>query len=690
MKHDDFLIEILTEELPPKSLLTLAENFYQQVISRLEKAGLNYKDSKIYATPRRLAIAVFDLASAQADQEIERRGPAVSAAYVDGKPTPALLGFVRSANAELDDVFVIKNAQGEWVGLKQKIAGKSIQALLPELIESSLLSLPIAKRMRWGDNEIEFVRPVHAVMMLYGEDIVEAAILGCPIDRVTRGHRFMAPDWLTIADAKQYATTLENEGYVIADFQERKANILAQTQECVRAKLGELAKPLIAPELLDEVTGIVEWPVALCGQFHEEFLQLPKEVLISAMQDHQRYFPVVDDKGQLLPYFITISNIQSRLPAHVIHGNERVLRARLKDAAFFYEEDQKESLVNRVERLQGMVYQAKLGTLYDKANRISALASFIAEKIGSNSQQAARAGLLAKADLTTNMVGEFPELQGIMGYYYARREHETDAVQIAIRDHYLPRFANDAIPTHPLAQTVALADRIDALVGAFGIKQIPTGDKDPYGLRRAALSVLRILIQSNIDLDLHVVIAKAVSLYNVDLQLDIPLLLNFFQERLRAWYQEQGIAADIFASVAVMALTNPYDIHKRILAVNVFKTMSEAQALSIANKRVSNILAKYPDTIQHGQINPAMFEHESEKQLAQQLAAKYKLIEELSKNTNYEAVLLQLAELRQPIDNFFDHVMVMTEDKARRENRILLLSQLRALFLKVADIALLQ
>jgi len=692
MRHDDLLIEILTEELPPKSLLTLARAFCSQMEDRLKKASLQFLQIKYYATPRRLALIVQELSEKQPDQEVERRGPSLSAAYnAQGVPSPALLGFIRSANGTLNDVYSIKTDQGEWVGLKQKTLGKNINELVPSMVEGSLAALPIAKRMRWGEGDYEFVRPVQSIILLYGEDIIDAAILGCAADRTTRGHRFQAPDWLTIANAKTYISSLTTEGFVIADFNERQQRIITEAKEAVRSKLGEGAKVYISSqELLDEVTGLVEWPVALCGQYDPVFLNLPKEILISAMQDHQRYFPVINEQGHLLPYFITISNIKTRSPAHVIQGNERVLKARLKDAAFFYAEDQKESLANRLERLKGIVYQAKLGTLYDKAKRVSALAHFIAQKLKLNSDLAARAGLLAKADLTTQLVGEFPELQGIMGYYYARCDNEAADVQTAIKEQYLPRFATDAIPANAIGQVIALADRIDTLVGSFGIKQIPTGDKDPYGLRRAALGTLRILIQSQINLNLCEVINYAKSLYTVNLNLDEAVLLTFIQERMRAWYLEQGISSDIFAAVAATFIANPYDAHKRIQAVNMFKSMSEAQALSIANKRVSNILAKCTENITQTQIDPSAFEHESEKNLAFALAAKHKLVDKFVTEANYEAILLQLAQLREPVDSFFDHVMVMTEDKKKRENRLLLLTELRTLFLKVADIALLQ
>jgi len=430
----------------------------------------------------------------------------------------------------------------------------------------------------------------------------------------------------------------------------------------------------------------------LLGQFDAEFLQLPEEVLISAMQDHQRYFPVRDENNQLMEYFITISNIQSRHPLQVILGNQRVLRARLSDAAFFYESDKKESLEKRVASLQGIIFQAKLGTLFDKAERISRLAEFIAKKLNIDSVTVARAGLLAKTDLTTQMVGEFPELQGVMGQYYALHDGEEKTVALAIKEHYLPRFAGDKLPESNLGQAVALADRVDTLVGAFSIHQQPTGDKDPYGLRRAALGVLRILIEKEIDLNLNELLDFSAASYQLALPNTdaIPQLLVFIQERLRAWYLDQGISADVFAAVAALGIANPLDVDKRIAAVQAFKKLAEAEALSVANRRVNNILSKYNDAIDAKKIDADFFEQAAETELAEQLQKKSEIVDRLSQSGNYTEVLLQLAELRKPIDDFFDQVMVMTENKSQRENRILLLNQLRNLFLQVADIALLQ
>jgi glycyl-tRNA synthetase beta chain len=692
-KQDDFLVEIHTEELPPKSLLKLAEAFCQQIRERLQKAELTFEDIKFFATPRHLAVFVKDLAAAQPDQVIERRGPAKNAAFdAEGNPTPACAGFARSCGITPAELKTIKNAQGEWVGVIQNVPGKSIDEIMPALIEQVVLALPIPKRMRWGDNTVQFTRPIHSIMMLYGDRVIEGNILGYASQRMTRGHRFHAPDWYTILHAAEYESLLRDEAHIMADFEYRRSEILSTARAAVELAFQFKASVLIDHALLDEVTGLVEWPVALIGHFDQAFLDLPPEVLISSMQDHQRYFPIVDAIQKLLPHFVTISNIQSKNPERVIQGNERVLRARLSDAAFFYETDKKVSLTSRIETLKGIVFQAKLGSLYDKAERISKLAGLIARKMQANAEYASSAGMLAKADLTTNMVGEFPELQGIMGCYYAMNDHLPEEVAVAIREHYLPRFSGDELPEHAVGQALALADRLDTLLGTFGINQIPTGDKDPYGLRRAAVGLIRILIEKQINLDLQEMLEAGLSHFTVKLENNdtVSQVLNFIQERMRSFYQEKGVGTDVYASVAALNIWNPVDVNERIKAVEAFKKMPEAETLSIANKRVSNILAKYVEAIEAKTITEDFFENAAEQELAKQLDAKSHVVAQLSGSGKYDEVLIQLAELRKPVDDFFEQVMVMTDDKPRRENRILLLSKLRALFLQVADIALLQ
>ncbi|MDR3491188.1 MAG: glycine--tRNA ligase subunit beta [Gammaproteobacteria bacterium] len=691
-KTADFLVEIHTEELPPKSLSRLAKSFLNEIETRLQKAPLEFGHAEFFASPRRLAVLVSDLAAEQPATTVERRGPAIAAAFDSNKnPTPACVGFAKSCGVTPDQLITLNNAQGEWVGYQQVIPGKSVQELMPVIVLEALAALPVAKRMRWGNNTVEFVRPISSVIMLYGNDVIDANILGFKTDRITSGHRAHGQKNISITSPKKYLEILETKGYVIADFERRKKMISDQITNIVKKKLGDNAKALVSDVLLDEVTGLVEWPVAVLGNFEERFLEVPREALISAMQDHQRYFPVVDKDGKLLPHFVTISNIESTHPKSVVAGNERVLRARLSDAAFFFMTDKKRSLESHLENLKQVVFQNKLGTLFDKAQRVSELSKFIANAISENANEAARAGLLAKADLTTEMVGEFPELQGIAGYYYAQHDKESLPVAIAIKEHYMPRFSGDALPQTQLGLIVAMADRLDTLVGIFGINQIPTGDKDPFALRRAALGVLRILIENKIDLDLKVLLEAAKKQYQVPLDniAVVEQVLSFMLDRLKPWYQELDISPDVFAAVTALNITRPYDIHRRIQAVNDFKKLPEAEALCAANKRVSNILAKLEKPIIAKEIDTRLFENDAEQELAKQLLMKSESLKSVYQNANYVEMLSQLAELRAPVDNFFEKVMVMAEDSHQRENRLLMLSQLRALFLQVADVALL-
>jgi glycyl-tRNA synthetase beta chain len=692
-KTADFLVEIHTEELPPKALRKLAENFYEEIKRRLIEAQLTFEAAQFFATPRRLAVKVNKLVAKQADKSMERKGPAYQLAYDNkGNPTAACAGFARSYGVAPDQLTTLETKQGKWVVYQQYVVGKSAEELLPEIVKQALSALPILKRMRWGENSAEFVRPVHSVILLYGKNIIPAEILGCQAGNITYGHRFYCTKPLKITTPEKYADILKREGYVIADFAQRKNKIREEAIAIIQPKSGGAAKTKISEDLLDEVTGLVEWPVAMVGTFDPSFLKVPQEVLISSMQDHQRYFPVVDAQNKLLPYFVAISNIESREVAQVIEGNERVLRARLSDAAFFYETDKKVRLDDRLQKLKKMVFQAKLGTLYEKAERLSQLADFLASHFNLNSIQAKRAGLLCKADLTTELVSEFPELQGIAGYYYALQEGEDPAIAMAIQEHYQPRFSGDELPKSMLGCCVALADRVDTLSGIFSIGLLPTGDKDPFGLRRSALGILRIVIERELNLDLQTLIEQALMRYAVP-SAECPTLRhiwNFMLERLKYWYQDQGVSADVFAAVTALDLTQPYDIHRRIQAVRNFKNLPEAEALSIANKRVSNILTQYGKEIQSRDIDARLFEYEVERELAESIKQHAEEVAVLAQAGNYQQVLALLAKLREPVDGFFDHVMVMAEDPAKRENRLLMLKKLRELFLQVADIALLQ
>jgi glycyl-tRNA synthetase beta chain len=693
-KREDFLVEIHTEELPPKALFKLAEALREQICEKLTKLNLGFAGSRAFATPRRLAVLVEALENAQPDQVIERKGPAIAAAYDQaGQPTKACEGFAASCGVNPKDLFVIKNQQGEFVGYKQAVQGQSVFALLPALVEQAINALPVPKRMRWGSSDVEFSRPIHSIIMLYGDQVVPGKILGFIAGRATRGHRFHAPTWFDVPSAASYATTMENVGHVKVDFAERRAMIIEQVEACI----ASLKQPNATwckshAALLDEVTGLVEWPTAVLGHYDAAFLEVPREVLIAAMEDHQRYFAVMDTTEKLLPHFVTVSNIQSQNQPRLITGNERVLRARLADAAFFYQADKKRTLASRLDELKQIVYQAKLGTMYDKAERLSQITAYVAKHINGDEAMANRAGWLAKADLTSSLVGEFPELQGMMGQYYALHDGEPVEVATAIGQQYTHGVGSASMVTNPIAQALRVADRADSLIGAFGINQIPTGDKDPYGLRRAALGILRTILDGRLDIDLKDLFIFVRSTYQVPLENDaaITQALAFVQERLRVYYYDKQVASDVFTAVAAIGSTNPLDFDARIQAVQAFKQLSEAQALSVANKRVSNILAKHAEQLDAEEINPVYFEHAAEQSLLQALERKSDVVASLYQARKYDEVLLQLADLRQPVDDFFDHVMVMADEKTKRENRILILNKLRSLFLHVADIALLQ
>ncbi len=689
--YADFLIELYTEELPPKSLRALAENFLENVKSRLKESDLTFSDASFFATPNRLAVYVKKLISHQPDKNIERKGPSLDKAFDENKnPTPACVGFARSCGIDVSQLITLETPQGKFVGCKQHVKGKTIFEMMPALIEDALAALPIPKPMRWGSHSYKFIRPVHSVMMLYGDKIIDAVIFGCKTSNKTRGHRFLHPKEIKISSPEKYLDALK-KGFVLADFNERQNKIMEEIDRVVRKKLGKNVAPMVDVRLLEEVTSIVEWPVGLLGSFDETFLNVPQPALISAMQDHQRYFPIMNLENKLLPYFVTICNIECKDEKRITSGNERVLRARLSDAAFFFETDKKIKLEDRIEKLKTIIFQNKLGTLFDKTERVKKLAALIAKKINSDVALAERAAYLSKTDLTTHLVLEFPELQGIAGYYYALLEKEPNEVALALHAQYMPRFSGDQLPDKKTSIALAIADRLDTLMGFFGINQAPTGEKDPFGLRRAALGIVRILIEKELNLDLHELLKFSENLYGSLLQNKNTVndVLNFIQERLRFWYQEKNISADIFASVAALKITDPFDFDRRIKAVLAFKQLPEAESLSIANKRVSNILSKYEEPISASAIDSSLL-GEEEKQLAHELENQSAHIQSLYKEAKYEEVLSALARLRKPVDQFFDKVLVMTDDKKQRENRLLLLKKLRELFLQVADIALLQ
>lgn len=679
-----FLVELGCEELPPKSLKTLAESFLAGIETGLKNAGLAYEGARYYAAPRRLAVHIDSLALQQPDRVLTVDGPPVKAAFdANGNPTQAALGFAKKNGIDISEV----DRSGEKLRYSRQVKGESATALMTNIINQSLVQLPIAKRMRWGASKVEFVRPVQWLVMLLGSDVVDGEVLGFSAGRISRGHRFHAPAPITLNHANDYLAALK-EAYVIADFAERQASILQQVTDLAAKENG---KALIPAALLDEVTGLVEYPVPLVCSFEERFLHVPQEALISTMQDNQKYFCLVDANGKLLPRFITVANIKSSNPKFIVEGNEKVVRPRLTDAEFFFKQDQKVKLESRNERLKTVVFQAQLGTVFEKAERISELAAFIAAQIGGDVALAQRAGLLSKCDLATEMVGEFPELQGIAGYYYAQHDGEGEEVALALNEQYLPKFAGDTLPTTRSGLALAIADKLDTLVGIFGINQPPTGSKDPFGLRRAAIGLLRIIIEKELALDLAVLAQQAVNAYGAKLANanTVSDVFEFLLGRYRAIYEEQNIAVDVIQAVQTLKPTQPLDFDRRIKAVANFRNLPEAEALAAANKRVANILSKDGVTVT-GTVDNRLLTESAEQTLAAQVAKLQAELTPLFAAGDYTPALTALAALRAPIDSFFDSVMVNADDLAIRQNRLNLLASLRALFLAVADISQLQ
>lgn len=683
-----FLVEIGTEELPPKALKSLHTSFADGIREGLAAAEVSFDEVHAFGAPRRLAVLVEGVAERQPDQANERLGPNVANAFdASGQPTPAAAGFARSCGVPFEALERTGTDKGERLVFRSVREGQPTAALLPAIVTAALDRLPIPKRMRWGARRAEFVRPVHWTVMLFGDELIETELLDVATERATRGHRFHHNQPLPLATAADYPRTLGNIGYVIADFNQRRGRIRAQV-EMLGRDLGGVA--VIDDDLLDEVTGLVEWPVALAGSFEERFLAVPQEALISSMKEHQKYFHVVDHAGRLLPRFITVSNIESSDPARVVDGNERVIRPRLSDAAFFYETDLKTPLAERRQALQSVVFQEKLGSVYAKTERIAELAAHIAAQIGSDIAWARRAGELSKADLLSGMVGEFDDMQGIAGSYYARHDGEPDEVAKALREQYQPRFAGDELPATGTGVAVALADRLDTLVGIFGIGQPPTGSKDPFALRRAALGVLRMIVEKEYDLDLRDCLSTAQAGYPQLAGEDelVDTVLQYLLDRFRAWYEDEQIPATVFQAVLARQLSRPLDIDQRVHAVHRFSQLPEAAALAAANKRVSNILAKQGSD-EPPALREALLQEPAEQALATALGEQAAAVAPLFAARRYREALEQLASLRAPVDRFFDEVLVMAEDKALRDNRLALLTQLRSLFLEVADISLL-
>ncbi len=694
MTTRDFLVELGTEELPPKALSKLSDAFTAGVVEGLKKAGLTHGPVQGYAAPRRLAVFIKDLAEGQPDKKTERRGPAVQAAFDDeGLPTKALLGFARSCGVEVEQLETLETGKGAWLVHRGEEKGKPTQELIPAIIQQSLDKLPIPKRMRWGDLSVEFVRPVHWLVLLFGDEVIDAEILAVKSGRETRGHRFHHPDAIYISEPSVYASLLETEGRVVAHFADRREAVRGQV-EALAVKLG--GKAVIDEALLDEVNGMVEWPVAVSGSFEARFLDVPAEALISAMKGHQKYFHVVDADGKLMPNFITVSNIDSKDINAVSAGNERVIRPRLADAEFFWKQDCKQTLAERRKVLKAVVFQKALGTVFDKSERIAALAGYIARQLCGDDADGIRAGQLAKCDLMTDMVGEFPELQGIMGRYYALNDGEPPNVAEAMDEQYMPRFAGDELPHGAVGQALAIADKIDTLVGIFGIGQPPTGSKDPFALRRAALGVLRIIIERGLALDLSALIDESIAAYRAagkefDGKLD-GRVFAFMMERLRVYYQDELIGVDVFEAVSAVRPTQPFDFDQRVRAVNAFHELAEAGSLAAANKRASNILRQADEKGEQpaDSINVSLLQETAEKALAERVAAVAEAVKPALDKFDYSAALQEMAALRESVDAFFDEVMVMAEDEAVRLNRLALLNTLRQLFLQVADVSKLQ
>ena len=675
MAAQDFFVEIGTEELPPKALKTLATAFADNLQAELAKLELNHTEVSWYAAPRRLAVRINALAAQQADKVVEKRGPAIASAFdADGKPTKAAQGWAAGCGITVEQAEKLETDKGAWLLHKAKVVGAATVTLLPEVVKQALAKLPIAKPMRWGSSDAEFIRPVHTIIMLFGKDVVPATILGRNSGNQTHGHRFHAPEKVAINHADDYLASLRN-AFVVADFAERKAFIANEVAKTAATLNG---KALMDDALLEEVTALVEWPVVLVGSFEESFLQVPAEPLISTMKDNQKYFPLLDQNGKLQNKFIFVANIASKDPQQIIEGNEKVVRPRLSDAQFFFNTDRKQKLEQRLDSLKTVLFQQQLGTLAEKSERISKVAGFIAAKIGADVAAAERAGLLSKADLMTNMVGEFPEVQGIMGMHYAHLDGEAEAVALALNEQYMPRFAGDELPSRLEGAAVAIADKLDTLVGIFGIGQAPKGDKDPFALRRAAIGALRIMVDKQLPLDLTEVIA-----FNAKVAQDV---LEFMLGRFRAWYESEGYSVDVIQAVLARRPTNPSDFDRRVKAVAEFRKLDASAALAAANKRVANILAKVEGEIATS-VNTTLLQEDAEKALFAAIEAEqaYQAGEH-----SYAEGLAHLAAMREVIDNFFDKVMVNADDTAVRANRQALLKQLRELFLQVADISVLQ
>ena len=683
MSAPDLLIEIGTEELPPKALPVLSRRFGEEIQQRLTQAGLNPGDVRLFATPRRLAVIVCGVPLAQPEQTIERRGPALNAARgADGQPTPAALGFARSCGVAFEALETIATDKGEWLVFRAQQAGKPTRELLGTIIDGALAALPVPKRMRWGAGSEEFVRPVHWVVVLHGADVVPVSVLGITSGRETRGHRFMGAARIALSAPDSYVARLEDEGKVVADFAARRDRIAS----AVRAEAAAVGcQPIIDEALLEEVTALVEWPVAVTGTFDAHFLEVPREALIATMQGNQKYFPLEGADGRLSNRFITISNIDSPRPEFIRDGNERVIRPRFSDAAFFFDKDRKTPLAARKAQLGDIVFERRLGSLLDKTQRVEALAVSLAGAFGANPEAVSRAAALSRCDLVSEMVGEFPELQGVMGRYYAAHDGEATDVAQAIGEFYLPRFAGDAIPASPAGRCVACADRLDTLVGIFSVGGAPTGDKDPYALRRAALGSLRLCIEGEAAVDLAASLDTAALACGGETANVTQAVFDFILERSRGYFSERGIGQDVIEAVLSTRPTRPLDLARRVQAVAQFADRVEARALAAANKRIANILRKAADDLT--EATTSVLCEAEELALATAVDDVERRSEAFLARGDYAPYLGELASLHAPVNAFFEAVLVMSEDTALRRARLGLLARIQRMFLRVADVA---
>lgn len=691
----DLLVEIGTEELPPKELLNLVSAFQVSMQNNLDSSEIGWREIERFAAPRRLALLVRGVEAKQKNKELVRRGPSIAAAFdEDGNPTKAALGFARSCGSDVAALEKEKNSKGEWLCFRSFEVGKASEGLLAEIVEKSLGELPIPKRMRWGQGDAEFVRPVHWICMVFGDEPVSGHVLGVAITNNTRGHRFHHPGEISITAADSYACRLKEVGMVLASFEERRATIDRLVRSIAQS---EGLYPEVNAALLDEVTALVEWPVAMMGRFDDMFLGVPPEVLIETMQQHQKYFPVRDGSGSLVSKFILVSNIDSNDPDLVRQGNERVIRPRFADAKFFWEQDLKQDLQDFLPRLRTIVYQERLGTIADKCTRVEKLAAEISERLGFDTSEIVIAAKLAKCDLVSAMVGEFPSLQGTMGRYYASESGFSETVSRALEEQYLPRFSGDKIPSDQCGQILAVADRLDTLVGIFGIGLRPTGTKDPYGLRRASISVIRILIESGLAVDLQELAAIAETgfppgLIDPDTAKEV---VDYVMDRLAGYYLEKGIGNDAVSAALAVGETQLLLLHRRIVAVDHFRALPEAQALAAANKRISNLLAKVgvdmmslnSDSVPDSSVDIGRFDAPEEHQLWNKMRDVQEEIRPFLISNEFQHVLSRLATVREEVDSFFDNVMVNVADESKKKNRFALLNRLRAMFLQVADVS---